>query len=75
MAVIISFREQRRFLISVSTLWDLSASNIANNWRIYKNNENEHEIENCTVLIPRGISYCRLKRSVKGLGLKSHSKD
>ena len=31
--------------------------------------------ENCTILIPKGNSDCRLKRSAKSLGLKSHPKD
>ena len=31
--------------------------------------------QNCPVLIPKGNSYCRLKRNTKGLSLKSHPKD
>ena len=33
------------------------------------------KIENCTISIPRGNSYCRRKSSAKDLGLKSHPMD
>ena len=36
--------------------------------------QRKHENENCTISIQKGNSYCRLKRSAKGLGLKSHLK-
>ena len=33
------------------------------------------KIENCTILIPKGNSYCRRKSSARVLGLKSYPKD
>ena len=33
------------------------------------------KLENCTILIPKGNSYCRRKSNPRGLGLKSHQKD
>ena len=32
-------------------------------------------LENCTISIPKAQSYCRLQRSAKGLGFKSHLKE
>ena len=59
-------------------------------WLIHQGPENKHghrfrcrcrfrweknDNENLTVIFQKGNSYCCLKRSVKGLALKSHSKD
>ena len=40
-----------------------------------KMKKKKEKIENCTLLIPVGNSYCCLKRITKGLALKSHQKD
>ena len=36
-------------------------------------NENENENENCTILIPKGNSYCRRKSSARGPRFKVSS--
>ena len=37
--------------------------------------KNENKNENCTILIPKGNSYCRRKSSARGPRFKSHPKD
>ena len=48
---------------------------LADETKCKKKKKKKKKIENCTILIPKGNSYCRCKSSAEDLSLKSHPKE